>query len=185
MATSSIRFIVAAWLAVASALSARSGAAVAEPPSGMDRPVGEVKVLLWKLTECARWGGDDKISGCIVDKTGGAIDLYRDATDGTVETVHLNALVEAHPRHRPGDEKRSREAASRIVRAILSEWLGGAACLRLAIAYAATPHTKNVTTVGRVSILVQWLQPIDLEDTYVEIVLTKRPTLSEWELPVP
>jgi hypothetical protein len=185
MATSSIRFVVVAWLAVASAPGAGSGAAAAEPPSGMDRPVGEVQVLLGKLTGCARWGGTDAYSGCGVEKTGGSIDLRRDPKDGTVETVWLNALVEAHPRRRPADEKRSRETASRIVRALLPTWRGGAAWLREAIAYAATPNTKNATQVGGIKILVQWLQPVDLEDTYAEIVLTKRPTLSEWELPDP
>jgi hypothetical protein len=151
----------------------------AEPPSGMDRPAGDVRNMLARVLGRAECGRDERNGGCQVEAIAGSLSVYRDPANGTVGTVWLNALVVAHPRRRPGTETRSRNTAVAIVLAVLPEWKNGAKWLTRAIADARRAGGRHVTKVGPINVLVQNLQPADLADTYAEIILTKR-AVDDW-----
>ena len=169
------------WLAVACSgtpvLPAR-----AEPPSGMDRPTGDVYAALSRLLDCGTWSDTEKVWGCSVLRMRGSVSVFREPSDGTVGTVRLNALITAHPRRQPGAEARSRALAAKIALTVLPEWKDGARWLAKAIAAARRDDRDQITRVGPINVVVRGYEPVDLPSRYVEIILTKR-AVDDWLYP--
>lgn len=151
----------------------------AATPRGMDRPIGDVQADLGKRLGCEQWQGGEAVTVCILKQTRGELSLSRTAT-GALETVEMTALIATSPR-RPADEKLSRDTVKMVVRQLLPAWQQGPEWLEKALLDAVHVKARKVEKVGSVTVLVQWLQPADLADTFATVVVTKKASLEEWE----
>lgn len=156
-----------------------SGVAIAA--TVLDRPINAIETDLERLLGC-KWQGVDPPVVCPLTQTGGVIILFRDLVGETVETVEFNALVAANPNPQPQKERLSRETVLQIVGYFLPAWKEGPAWMKRALDDATIEGAQNVVAFDGVKILVQWLQPATLQDTYARVVITKRASLEQWEL---
>jgi hypothetical protein len=146
----------------------------------MDRPLAEIQADLSKSFGCREWRGTAASSACLLDQTAGILVVYRDAADGTVETVEMNVLIEDYPR-RPAAERRSREAAIKIVRHLVPTWKRAPAWLEDGLADAINVRAWHEIKLGRLTVLVSWLQAADREKAEAWVVVTKRASLDKWQ----
>ena len=86
-----------------------------------------------------------------------------------------------HPQPRPGEEKLSRDTVLRIVAYLLPAWKNSPEWLTGALYAAAQKRARKIVKVGGVTVLVECLQPADLDDTFAAIVITKKTSLDEWK----
>lgn len=154
--------------------------ASAAQPSGLDRPVDDLQAVLGRLTGCADWRSIGDIRDCNILQTDGVVNLHRDPADDTVDTIELSPVIVAHPPRRSVDIKRSRKIAIDVVRAVLPGWKQAPTWLAHAMDDARHWHARHVIKIGPVTVLVQHLQPADLNDTFAEIVVTKRSSIEQW-----
>lgn len=147
-------------------------------PTRMYWPVGEVTADLARSLGCVWTTTPSSKHDCPLLAMGGYLTLYPD-TDGSVESVEFNPKIATDPRDR-ATERASRETVFSIVRYFLPMWREGPAWLSKAMRDVVQPHTKRVTHVGPITVMVHWLQP-NLPDTYAVVVFTKRASLAEFE----
>jgi hypothetical protein len=142
----------------------------------MDWPITEVKRDLARQFDCD-WIEGPGFINCPLPIIGGVLDVYS-GSDGLVETVELNPVIAIGPKRDARDEARSRTVATSIVRYFLPLWTEGPAWIAKAMRDVERPHTKRVTHVGPITVMVYWLQPA-LPDKYAVIFLTKRTSLED------
>jgi hypothetical protein len=169
-------YLASMILLVVLALSAGNAAARSLP---MDRAASEIQRELSQRFGCPFQGTADSVS-CFPADFDGSLGLYVDRTDQTVETVEMNPLVAARPR-RPDVEKINRETAIRIVQYLLPTWSDARRWLTKALDDVTRARVKHETKVDKISVFVGPLQPADLEASYAWVVLTKRPSLAQWD----
>jgi hypothetical protein len=148
--------------------------------SGINSPASDVKTGLGKLLAC-HWQGTDTLAVCPVKRINGLVSLSRDPTGKTIETIEMNALIASHPGPRLADEKLSRDTVARIVAYLLPDWKNESVWLRNALNEAAHFRSGKVANIGNVTVLVQWLQPADVADTFATIVVTKKVSIDDWK----
>jgi hypothetical protein len=153
---------------------------LAASTSALNRSMTDVQTGLGKLLGC-QWQGTEALAVCSVRQIKGVVNLARDPADKTVETVELNALVAGGPTPRPDEEKLSRETVFRIVAYLLPTWKKGPEWLANALKEATHVKARKIIKVDGATVLVQWLQPADIDDTFATIVITKKASLDEWK----
>jgi hypothetical protein len=153
--------------------------AFAASPSAMSRPMADVQAGLGKLLGC-QWRGTKAVTDCPVMQMNGIVSLSLDPRDDTVETVEMNALVAGHPQPRPDEEKLSRDTVLHIVSYLLPTWKNSSQWLTDARHAAAHVRARKIIKVGGVTVLVQRLQPADLDDAVATIVIAKKASLKAW-----
>lgn len=95
----------------------------------------------------------------------------------------MNALVAVYPRRQSAREIRSRNAVINVVKYLLPGWSQAREWLTGALDAARRVHGRRVVKLDAVTILAQWLQPADLDNTFATVVVTKRDSLDEWKWP--
>ncbi len=141
--------------------------------------MADIQAGLGKLLGC-QWEGTEAVADCPVMQMNGIVSLSRDPGDQAVESVEMNALVANHPHPRPGEEKLSRDTVLRIVAYLLPTWKNSPLWLTDALHAAAHARARKVIKVDGVTVLVQCLQPADLDDTFATIVITRKASLNDW-----
>ena len=134
-----------------------------------------------------KWQGPDDREGpddrdhvsCYVQGLDGSFHLYRRLVDETVETVEVGAMVKAVPRS-PAREGTNRAVLNRIFDYFLPSWKERSAWLAKALKDARISRMRNVTEIEGLTVLVQWLQPVDLDSTYAQVVITKEGSIDRW-----
>jgi hypothetical protein len=141
--------------------------------------MADVQAGLGKLLGC-QWRGTKAVTDCPVMQMNGIVSLSLDPRDDTVETVEMNALVAGHPQPRPDEEKLSRDTVLHIVSYLLPTWKNSSQWLTDARHAAAHVRARKIIKVGGVTVLVQRLQPADLDDAVATIVIAKKASLKAW-----
>jgi hypothetical protein len=148
--------------------------------SDMTRPMADIQAGLGKLLDC-HWLGNDLDAMCPIKQIAGTLDLYRDPVGKSVESVEMTALVARHPKPRPDEEKLSRDTVLRIVAYLLPTWKNSSEWLTDVLHAAARGRARKIIKIGGVTVLVQCVQPADLEDAFATIVITKKASLDDWK----
>lgn len=156
------------------------GAALAQPLNAFERPVSETQHQLGSVMGC-EWRSSGATSVCQNTAIAGQLSLSRSSGDGGLETVEMNALLVAQPRHL-SHEKQSENTVLAVVKSVLPEWKAAAQWTKKALQKAREPQGRSVTKVGRITVLVQWLLPADVEGEYATVVITKKPSIEEWSI---
>lgn len=178
---SAARTVCAAALGTAIALCPLM--APAGPPSGMDLPAHIVRSNLEELTGCRNWQGPEGDAACILEQTTGSLNLLRNKTDGTVETVEMIALAgRGHEGSElPRDVARSRQTVIGVVRQLLPDWAEASLWMANALEQAATRSwAQSVIRIGRVAVVVLSLQRMGTDDTHAIVAVTKGTSLDQW-----
>jgi hypothetical protein len=144
----------------------------------MDSSVREVRSDLAKQFECD-WIEAPELISCPLLIVHGLLEVYPGA-NGLVDSITLNPVITVGPERDPIAEARSRTIAVSVVSYFLPSWKEGPVWISKAMRDVERPHTKRVTHVGPITVMVHWLQPA-LPDTHAVIVLTKRASLEEFE----
>ncbi len=92
----------------------------------------------------------------------------------------MNVLVAAKPQRDPVRESIAGDQTIAIIRYILPKWSAAHEWLSQALDAARQVHGRRATKVGKLTVLVQWSQPADLDSTFATVVVTKKTSLNEW-----
>jgi hypothetical protein len=145
----------------------------ASPQTAFDRSVERVEAGLARLVGC-RWSITGRVALCPMPETGGVLTLTQTPAGDVLETVEINVLVATYPQRNLVREWRSRDQAIDVVQYILPNWLSAREWLSRALHAARHAHVRHTIKVGTVTVLVQWLQPADLDDTFATLVVTRK-----------
>jgi hypothetical protein len=172
MRSNLMRIVVVAFAALVQ-LSAVNAASAAQSP--WDKPIDDVRRDIAALLRCT-WN----MGSCTPGRFGGTLNLQADAAGTRVETVELNPLVLAHPRN-SRIENLNRDVTLKVVAYFLPQWKERRAWIEHALWHASGFHNRDETEADGVKILAENLTPMRLEDTFVLVVLTKKPSLDEFK----
>jgi hypothetical protein len=175
-------------IAGVAAVSLWASPVLAAPVLGMDRAIPEVQTDLGRLCRCS-WLGPVGPPGspgstCPAGNAVLNVTLYSDGAGERLDTVQLVPLLQAHLHRRLKEEKRTRKAVIDVIRYLLPTWKSGPTWTSNALANAVHSlrgeRGRRLVKVGDVTVFVQQASPVDLEDIYAEVVVTRRPSLEQW-----
>jgi hypothetical protein len=155
----------------AAAIIALVSISCAAAQSPWERPFDEVKYELGQLLNCKSFAH----RSCAIEGFGGYVDVFVDAAD-TLETISLNPIVVTHP-PRPMIESLNHEIALKIMDYLLPGWTDRRRWMASALKSAVLDRRRYTAKIGAVSIMVEELQPADIDDEFASVVLTKNPSL--------
>jgi hypothetical protein len=152
---------------------------VADPKTAFDDPTQQVEAALTRLVGC-RWSVTSSAAVCPMPPTGGVLTLTNSLADQP-ETIEMNVLIAAKPQRDPVGERVAHDQTIAVIRYLLPTWAAARGWLSQALDAARQVHGRRTTKVGNLTVLVQWLQPADLDGTFATVVVTKRTSLAEWD----
>ena len=116
------------------------------------------------------WRGSLTRKMCILRETGGSLELDLDQSGNKIEAVELIALV-LDSKGRQAREVKSRNISLRIVAYFFPDWKERVKWMDIALSGARHEGSYSTITVERQRIVARWLQPADLDDTFVDITI--------------
>ncbi|MBF0563513.1 MAG: hypothetical protein HQL37_16220 [Alphaproteobacteria bacterium] len=168
----------------------------------MDNPIEMVQHDLARLLQC-EWGGTEDSQDCgrvvpyvpkpwenlpegqMINIAPVGLTLNRVPGTNTIETVEIVLFAGGRPRQNFAKQRKDLAWAQKIVGYLFPDWTGRPGWIRQGVHQVGkktrTDMRAGELRVGKFQVMVQSLITQRIEDVYALIVITRKPTLDDWE----